>query len=602
MKRLSLLLAMLVLMVCQLAAVPAHPGKKRVMQPDGNFVTIQLQGDEWRHFTTTTDGYSVVKNKRGFYVYADKKNGCLTPTEMVAHDVPERMTEEHDFLKSRKKYLKPSMSPKMAMMKKATIEQQHQTLARRRAARRATDYENFRGLVILVEFNDRKFSRKDYPVLLYDMLNKDGFSGYIDDKGEMQKCTGSVFDYFYDNSQGKFQPHFDIAGPYTVDFSQYDSQLGYNGDEEDYDPKFVDIMSAAIDSADVDIDFSQYDGNGDGKVDLVFFIMAGLPSSIIGNNPGLWWPHRSFVYSYNRKTDQYDYIIKDGVRLWDYASSTELDGSEDSPESVVIDGIGSIVHEFSHVLGLPDFYDTDDEESGGLSCTLGEWSVMDLGCYNNMSRTPSGYSLFERYIVHFIDEIPDITAAGSYELEPLPLSNVGLCITTPESKEFFLLENRQKDAFMWDAYLPGNGMLVYHWDKSRQDLWNSNMINSDPSHNYFEIVRARAPFKWDEYYIATATDAFPGPGYVSTLNSETKPGKLVTWSGKAVKWGLRNIRMARQIISFDVEEFAPNAIHNIITDNAIIDSPRYNLQGQYVDKGYKGLVIVDGRIIKLNNQ
>ena len=104
-KRIYLILvAALLLCVGSMKAVPAHPRALKVQQPDGSYVTLRLQGDEWRHFQATLDGYSVVKDTRGFYVYAEKQNGLLLPTAQVAHDEAERTASEQAFLADMKKY------------------------------------------------------------------------------------------------------------------------------------------------------------------------------------------------------------------------------------------------------------------------------------------------------------------------------------------------------------------------------------------------------------------------------------------------------------------------------------------------------------------
>ncbi len=545
MKKVAFILYMLTLVVCQSIAVPAHRGTVRVTQPDGSQVTIQLLGDEWRHFNTTSDGYSVVKNQQGYYVYAELKNGKVEPTTQVAHDAEARQTKEQNYLKGVEKYQAPDMTPTMAEMKNRVMQRQQQTLSKRRAAgKRAAqyDYNNFKGLVILVDFNDKTFSNKDYPAIAYDMFNQEGYEGYEDSKGVMQKYTGSVRDYFTDNSSGKFKPEFDIYGPYTIDYSQYDAQGADNAAE---------LIYAAVNAADKDIDFSDYDRDGDGVVDMIYFIFAGNGANFGGNDSRLFWPHRSVVYNPNN----YRYVKKDNVYLNDYASSVELYGWTAQPSTVTIDGIGTICHEFSHVLGLPDFYDVDYEENG-LSNHPELWSLMAYGSYNNKSRTPVGYSLYERYSVGFADEPQKIEGEGSFTLDPLYSSNKGYRIDTPEANEFFLLENRQREGFKWDSYLPGSGMLVHRVDLSNQSIWNGNTINNNPNRNYYEVVRADGlhedTFEGEATY-STGYDVFPGKANVTELSNSTSPASLNSWSGEPVEWGLTGIKMADGVISFEVE-------------------------------------------------
>ena len=388
---------LLALLLCanQLMAVPAHPKAVKVQQPDGSYLTIRLCGDEWMHFTTTDDGYSVVKDSRGNYVYAELKGGELKATAQVAHDAAERMAGEQSFVRNLQKYQAPAMSERQADMKRKVQKRQQQTLTAQRTNQ--YDYTNFKGLIVLIEFNDKQFSRPDFYDILNNMVNQENYTGYTDVNGQPVACTGSVHDYYSDNSGAKFQPQFDVVGPYTVDYSQYD---GGN--------KYIQIINAALDAADDDVDFSEYDGDGDNYVDLVFFIIAGNGANYGGNNGNLWWPHRSIVYDPNT----YYLINKDNVYFYDYASSVELYGWTDYPNTVHIDGIGTICHEFSHVLGLPDFYDSN-YGTDGQSNHPGDWSVMAGGCYLNDSRTPVGYSLYERYSVGFTNEPTVIDMKGS---------------------------------------------------------------------------------------------------------------------------------------------------------------------------------------------
>ncbi len=528
MKKLLFLSVALIWCAMTVMAVPAHPGILKVQQPDGSFLTLRLVGDEWRHFNTTADGYSVVKDSRGYYVYAQRQGGRLMPTARVAHDATERTADEQAFLAGQQKFMAPDMTAAMAQVKSRV-----ETIGAKRRAqgRRATDYQNFKGLIVLVEFNDKSFSRPDYTDIITDMVNKENYAGF-----DTQKMTGSVRDYFSDNSNGKFKPQFDIVGPYKVNFSQYDCNME--------DGKVNEVVLAAIDSADVDVDFKKYDGDGDNLVDLVFFVIAGNGANYSGNDKNLWWPHRSIIYNPGSR----DYrVVKDGVTLWDYASSTELAGYVDQPRTIMIDGIGTICHEFSHVLGLPDFYDANYEEDG-QSITPGVWSLMDQGCYLNGGYTPCGYSLYERWAVGFIDDPQKIEGEGSYELAPLHSSRTGYRIDTPETDEFFLLENRQNGQFKWDAYLPASGMLVHRVDLSSKRIWQANAVNNNSERNYYELVRACGNTN------NAANDVFPGRSKVTNLDNDTSPASLLTWSGEYTHWGLSNIKMSNDRVTFDVSD------------------------------------------------
>ena len=158
-------------------------------------------------------------------------------------------------------------------------------------------------------------------------------------------------------------------------------------------------------------------------------------------------------------------------------------------------GIGTFCHEFSHVLGIPDFYDTDGY-TGGYSEGVGTWSIMDQGPYNNEGRTPPVFNAMERSIAGWI-ELEEIVNTGDYVLNDLQEYNEAYMLSTDTGGEFFVLENRQ-NSHGWDAYLPGHGMLIYHVDRSDRmvvglsaiDRWEYNWPNNVSSHECFRIIPA----------------------------------------------------------------------------------------------------------------
>lgn len=523
MNKFYLSIAILMASICTAMAVPAKKDAVRMQQPDGSYVTICLHGDEYLHFNTTDDGYSVVKDERGYYVYAALENGKLIPTTHVAHETATRTAEENSYLQGIQKFIAPELTLSDVSKKQSENERRAKTLARAQEY----DYENFKGLIILVEYNDQDFSRDNYADIIDDMVNQPDYAGY-DDTAEGQ-FTGSVRDYFYDNSDGIFAPQFDIVGPVKVNRSKYYA----NGTN-----RSVQLIYDVINAADSLVNFSDYDRDGDGEVDMIYFIFAGSGSNYGGNDPRLIWPHAYYVYNPN---NYWIPVSKDGVRLGRYACSTELAGRESWG---TLDGIGTIVHEFSHVLGLMDLYDTDYSGSGGESKDPGDWSVMAGGSYNNTSRTPTAFSIYERYALGFT--IPEkITSEGTFTLEAIDNSNKGYRIDSQVNKEFFLLENRQKTS-KWDQYLPGHGMLVIRVDSTNASVWNNNTVNCNPRHNYLEIVRAggrTAP---------ASADPFPGTRNVTTLNNTTSPANLLSWAGKETLWGLESIMESNGVISFNV--------------------------------------------------
>ncbi len=524
----------MLLTVASALAIPASKTTFIVTQPDGKTLSIRLQGDEYRHWNTTVDGYAIVKNSKGHYVYAQKENGRLSATDLLAHEAADRNAQEKAFVELTGK-LVPDMTNFMKNM------QQQDAMSRQKMQNamkaRRYDYDNFKGLVILVEYNDCPFKYDNYHEIMDSMINQDNYLGdeYTNCKdawtGEQYNCVGSMRDYFRDNSNGMFVPHFDVVGPVQIDYSMY---YDIESDSEVEQAMYLyDHLVSACTAIDDEVDFSQYDVNHDGVVDMIYFVFSGLPSNVSGNNENLLWPHQSDM-SYAR-------AYKDGVRLARYACSTELYGSEAYHFSE-LDGIGTMCHEFSHVLGLPDFYDTDYEKNG-QSSDPGLWSVMASGIYE-YGRRPCGYSLFERYALGFAT--PEVlTEPGHYDLTDISLSNSGYRINTPEPKEYFMLENRQR--IKWDAKLPGHGMLVFRVDSTDASVWYNNDLNCNPKHNYYELVRAYGYMGQD-----FGSDPFPGIYDVKILDNESSPANLITWGGEYPSVGLQNISEQDSIVSFDV--------------------------------------------------
>ena len=496
------------------SAVPAHPRPVDVTQSDGTKLTVRLVGDEFYHYSMTVDGYTLLQRSNGDYVYAVQSGSQLKASNVIAHNPQMRNASELKMVSSLKKGLTDQKS--IAQGKRIRNNRDKLMDPRR------TDYQDFRGLVILIEYSDKTFTYgNDY---FDDLMNKENYTGYYSSEGYYVPCTGSARDYYYDNSMGVFSPQFDVVGPVRVNYSCTTPQ-GYNN--------VGDIFVSAVNALNPSVDFSKYDGDGDGIVDMIYFIVAGYTANFSGNNSGYLWPHQYYMYYYTY--NQYD-----GVYLGRYSCSGEIYGWEYYGYTDP-DGIGTIVHEFTHALGIMDLYDTD-YESNGQANDPDAWDVMSGGSYLNSSRTPAGLSIWERYRLGFAD-IEQITEKQQgYTLEPVNTANYGYWIETPNDNEYFILENRQQTG--WDAYLPGHGMLVTRVEYDENRWWN-NTINTQASHMYYELLRAGNGFG------ANDSDPFPGTYNVTTLNNLTTPS-LKTWDGQDNEMGLNNIAENNGIITFGV--------------------------------------------------
>ncbi len=524
MKKLSFLLMALTIAIVA-SGEPANPIPVSITQPDGTKLQLKLVGDEFYHFNTTIDGYTIV-NVNGKWEYAMKSGNKLTSTGVLAHDPEVRNTQEQQFLSTTAKYLVDEQGTNNAQKARSSRDKKNHG-----QKEPVIDYSQFRGLIILINFNDRQFLMDD-PNDFYDKLcNTENYSGFYHN-GRFQRCTGSVRDYYYDNSMGQFDPDFDIVGPVNLDYSCYEGN-----------DKAREIFKASLDAVDDQVDFSLYDADNDGEIDMVFFMVAGYSSSYSGNNDGYLWPHMSYLIDWWSGWPPQPYVY-DGKTMGTYASSCEIYGWE-SQGTTMPNAIGTICHEFGHVLGLPDLYDTDYSNSGGESNHPGSWDVMAGGSGNNYGRNPVGYSLWERWELGFTDTPTELTL-GAQSLTAVDVSNTGYMMQSPNENEFFLFENRQPGK--WDSALPGHGLVITRVDYSNEQAWWNNEVNCDPAHNYYELLHASGS--------GASGVPFPGQNNVTYINSSSDPG-LVTWAGDACQYALNNIAENNNVISFNVVADVP---------------------------------------------
>lgn len=542
MKKLIIIICLISMLApLHLGAVKAYPRPKTVRQPNGSTLTLVGHGDEFNNYLTTTDGYTVVKGLDGIYRYAVEEGKCLKASSVVACDGKERTSYDSLFLSSVKPHLRLAITPIAQRLKKLSSRQDGlfspSVVAQRRKSGRAINANGpYRGLVILVNFTDQKFSRgEDSRPFIDDMMNKPNRTSYYDSKLNANiPCTGSVRDYFYDNSGGMFVPEFDVVGPIEVDVNQY----YINGITRTYD-----LCAKVLEKADSQIDFSRYDADGDGQVDMFYLLYAGYASIYQGNDERLVWPHAGHFGDSNID------VVYDGMKFGRFACSSEIYGWQ-ADKDLDLDDIGVIVHEFSHVLGFKDHYDV----SGYLNEEPGAWDVMASGNYNGICNdTPCGYNSYEKYAAGFIT--PRTVEASDHNttitLRALSSSDDALRIVSLQDSTIFMCENRQLEK--WDAGLPGAGMLVWRVDSCNREYWDHNALNVN-SKPHFRLVRANGVTAnlWREIQ-DTDYDPFPGTKLVSELTNYTKASHLLSNKNYPSPFNLRNIREEDDLICFEIE-------------------------------------------------
>jgi M6 family metalloprotease-like protein len=531
MKRASvwfILLTGLLFASINLHAIPASPYPIKITQPDGTEITIRLHGDEYFKYKTTLDGYALIDDANGFLTYAQQDaSGNLITTNLKANDIADRTTSEIEFLKQ--------LTPNISFAKQNTIQRaQRAAVTTTRSSVKST-YPlggTPKSLVILVNFSDKSFVTSSPSTAFTNLLN---LSGYSANGG-----TGSAKDYFKASSMGNFSPEFDVVGPYTLP----NAMAYYGGNDssgDDKNPRQMVIDACKLASA-AGVDFSQYDTDGDGFVDNIFIYYAGN-NEAEGAPANTVWPHRWTLADYSTKFN--------GKIVFDYACTSELRGSSGSNMC----GVGTFCHEFGHVLGLDDMYNTDGDYSYN---TLSYWDIMDSGPYLNSGRTPPAYSAYERFYLNWLTPV-ELKTAQIVSLDTLTTSNKAYLIsqngnhnlsgTNPSSVEFFLLENRQNKG--WDTYLPASysnttgvfsgkahGMLITHIYYNAS-AWANNTPNNTASAMGVDIFEA-------DGIASDATlsgDPFPGTSKVTSYSPTLR-------GGTDIKKQLTYITETRGIINF----------------------------------------------------
>lgn len=505
-----LTLAAMFMLAASAFAVPAKRVKRQVQQPDGSVLTVMLRGDENFHYTSTEDGQPLVQRADGAYCYATlDSNGKLTASAQVAHDVESRGAAELSFLNY---YTAESQKVRSLGMERAK-QRNARRMARlanrgvvdasgkpvRRVMAGATGGEGIgvtgkrKGLVILVNFKDKKMQSKHTQAEWNDYFNKVGYNKYGN--------NGSVHDYFYAQSYGKLDLEFDVIGPVTV--SKNMASYGANDAQgNDIDPAGMIKEACELAYAKEKMDMSQYDWDGDGAVDQVYVIYAGYGEAA-GGDANTIWPHEWDIQGGGYS------LVLGGQRIRTYACSSELNGGYGTD----ISGIGTACHEFSHCMGIPDFYDT----AGGGCFGMDAWDLMDYGSYGGDGYEPTGYNTYEKWVSGWIE--PTILTEPCYIKNMKPLSDAPeACVVFNEANknEYYIFENRQLKGT--DVALPNHGMLVIHVDYD-QKVWFDNEVNNTYNHQRFTVVPAD-----NKLTSETVTgDTYPGTTKSTELTDTSKP-------------------------------------------------------------------------------
>lgn len=475
-------------MLCIIAtasyAVPARPGWQTKTQPDGTTIEVRLTGDEFYHYWQDRNGNVVKCDSLGYWRVVDSQP---TPATIKARRQASRMLQS----RPNKAVGSVNLAP--------------------------------RGLVILVNFSDSKFAAANTQVAMNDLMNSSSYT--------YNGATGSVRQFFSDQSDGQYIPDFDVIGPVTL--TKTVAYYGANdASNSDVLPGDMVVEACSIANASYGVDFTQYDNDGDGYVDFVYLIYAGKGEADGGADNTIWphnWDLESAYYydncTYNKNKRRFD-----GKYINNYACSGELNGAGART------GIGTIAHEFGHVIGLPDLYDIDYGQNYEDYMTPGEWHIMDGGSYNNDGKTPPNYTIYDKYFLGWktptnpgnTAQTLTLQAAGTDGYNAYQITSDNSLLDATSTTTAYYIENRQQSG--WDAYLPGHGLVIWKIMYS-QSVWEANGPNDTDGTIRYAVVSASGKTTG----IGTGADPFPGTKSVTRWEGVSgKPLLNITESGGVI--------------------------------------------------------------------
>ena len=604
-------------------AVKMKPGINIIKQADGTTITVRAYGDEDLSYFLASDGTLLYQEGTNFYIAGVKADGTLYSTGVLAHEPSMRTIKEISAIKAQNAkafYNSMETQAKANKVRREPMTPDNSLLP---------SLGKHKIPVILVEFSDVEFSVENPKATFDKYLNgKELFNKETDP--EMGQNYAGVAKYFKDMSFGKFEPEFEVYGPVNLGKPLATYGAGYSSQEN-----MGLLLTDACTAVDDEVDFTQYDSNDDGNIDLIYIIYAGFSQSIAGNSTDCIHPKSGYLS-----------LAKsfDGMDVKRYGVNNELNGTPaDQANGPIINGIGLFCHEFSHCMGLPDLY----PKSGSIAeaCinqNMDYWSLMDAGEYTANGYRPTAYTAWERERLGWM-EIGTLTGPSNVELKSLDEGGAAFRIYNDKDEtghEYYIVENVQNNG--WNKNLFGNGLMVTHVDYlSSQFSLGGCKVNNTGGHPRMHVMAADGMFvpeyflgstiedsyitflkehnadlvakyggqvfSIEDYKAEAAGDLFPGTSNATSLTDDSQPMKAWTYNGETMGKPITDITNDTEngIVSFKfMGGGEPVDGINEVTVNKTTDSRVYSISGTYMGNDInslpKGIYIRNGKKV-INN-
>lgn len=512
----NIILAALVMLLFagKVFAVEAYPHKIKFPQPDGRtVVTLTMKGDEKVNWAETEDGYTLVYNESGYFVYATlDQTGDMVPSSFMATEIAQRNAQVRAFLDRTPKHLRYSRSQIDYMLSLWKVRD-----SKVKSLDKSATTGTVRILVIMMQFPNRHFVKTRQQI--DNMFNQVNYSA--------ENAIGSVHDYYTEASYGQLNLVADVVGPYTCDHnSNYYGRSGQGTASQGSEFATEALRKAVADSA----DFSRYDSDGNGEVDCVHIIFAGYGRESGAGDTVIW----------SHKWAASDRVGNNNKYAQTYSCSPELQGRSGTS----ISHIGVACHEIGHVLGAPDFYDTDYESNGQFT-GMGSWDIMAGGSWGGThgqsGNAPPHHNPYTKaYIYHWVNP----TVLSGYDtvtVQPMHLDSTAFYrINTATANEYYLIANRQK--FGFDTACPGHGLMFYHVHSDlRAGSSNINITHPQKLYPVCATAPARIPVDSASYGNINSNECpYPGQGNRTEFTDFTTPASW-SWAGQNSNMPIRQI-------------------------------------------------------------
>ena len=424
----------------EFCSISPYPYTTELVQPNGRSFMGKIFTINPITYLETIDGYTVMQDPSdGYFKYAAQgADGNLYLSAIIVSEINARTPSENSILAALNRHARYEGNSLLAILNRIQASEIPPSSSLQ-AVFPSTGIR--KALLLLIQFPDL--------AAVYPSVN---FNNYCNQVGyNVNGQTGSFRDFYLAASYGALTLNTDVGGWYTSTNNR--ATYGVQSLTTRQFLPAVALVRQAVDAAELSgVNYANYDGDGNGSVDVVMVIHSGRGAEESGNVADIW-SHR-WTLSANALQVTYD-----GKLVNDYIIQAEKLG----PTNIA--NVGVLCHEFGHALGLPDLYDTDGGSEG-----LGDWCLMAGGSWNNSGKTPPHPSVWCKDQLGWMDPTV-LTGTGTINSMSYSQNfSASYRINTPVTTEYFLIENRQN--FVWDAFLPAAGLCIYHIDETRTSNQN----------------------------------------------------------------------------------------------------------------------------------